>query len=180
MLTNKLHPLQTMCFIETGLSDYQRMTISALKIYFRKYTRKVISYRDFKKIGNERFMNSLLSLLSMKNILIIVKNLTNILKFCHILLNTYAAKKKKYIRENDKPFMTKAFSKGIMQRARFRNNFLKNPTDQNKLFYNKQRNFCVSLLRKEKKECLKKEKDKVKSRETISLVNNEDIESNEN
>ena len=100
-------------------------------------------------------MNSLLSLLSMKNILIIIKNLTNILKFCHILLNIYAPKKKKYIRENDKPFMTKAFSKDVMQKTRFRNNFLKNPTDQNKLIYNKQRNFCVSLLRKEKKVYLK-------------------------
>ena len=69
----------------------------------------------------------------------------------------------------------------------------------NKLIYNKQRNFCVSLQKKEKKEYFAKlnEKDitynkkfwhtvkpflsdKVKSRETITLVNNENIESNEN
>ena len=67
------------------------------------------------------------------------------------------------------------------------------------LTYNKQRNFCVSLLRKEKKEYFAKlyEKDitdnrkfrhtvkpflsdKVKSRETTTLVNKENIESNEN
>ena len=48
--------------------------------------------------------------------------------------------------------MTKAYSKAIMQRIRFRNKFLKNPTDLNKVLYNKQRNYCVSLLRKEKKE----------------------------
>ena len=95
--------------------------------------------------------------------------------------------------------MTKTFSKAIMQRTRFRNKFLKNPTDQNKLIYNKQRNLCVSLLRKEKKEYFAKlyEKDitdnrkfwhtvkpflsdKVKSRETTTLVNKENIESNEN
>ena len=58
---------------------------------------------------------------------------------------------KRKIRGNNKPFMAKAFPKAIMQRARLRNKFLKNPTDQNKLIYNKQRNFCVSLLRKEKK-----------------------------
>ena len=29
--------------------------------------------------------------------------------------------------------------------------FLKNPTDRNKVLYNKQRNYCVSLLKKEKK-----------------------------
>ena len=56
--------------------------------------------------------------------------------------------------------MTKAYSKAIMQRIRFRNKFLKNPTDLNKVLYNKQRNYCVSLLRKEKKECFAKSNEK--------------------
>ena len=95
--------------------------------------------------------------------------------------------------------MTKTYSKAIMPRTRFRNKFLKNPNDQNKLLYNKQRNYCVSLLRKEKKETFARlnEKDitdnrkfwhavkpflsdKVKSREAIILVDNENIKSNEN
>ena len=86
-----------------------------------------------------------------------------------------------------------------MQRTRFRNKFLKNTTDQSKLIYKKQRNFCVSLLRKEKKEyCAKPNEkditdkrkfwhtvklflsDKVNSIENITLVNNENIEPNEN
>ena len=95
--------------------------------------------------------------------------------------------------------MTKAYSKAIMQKTRFRNKLLKNPNDQNKLLYNKQRNYCVSLLRKKKKEYSARlnEKDitdnrkfwhtvkpflsdKVKSREAIILVDNENIKSNEN
>ena len=47
-----------------------------------------------------------------------------------------------------------------MQRTRFRNKFLKNTTDQSKLIYKKQRNFCVSLLRKEKKEYCAKPNEK--------------------
>ena len=39
-----------------------------------------------------------------------------------------------------------------MERTRLRNTFLKNPSVANKLAYTKQRNFCVSLLRKVKKE----------------------------
>ena len=54
---------------------------------------------------------------------------------------------KKYIHGNDKPFKTKALSKSIMERARLRNNFLKNP-----IACIKQRNFYVSLLRKVKRE----------------------------
>ena len=43
-----------------------------------------------------------------------------------------------------------------MQRTRFRNKLLKNPTEENKLLYNENRNFCVSSLRKEKKNTMKK------------------------
>ena len=38
-----------------------------------------------------------------------------------------------------------------MQRTRYRNKFLKNPTDENRYIYTKQSNLCVSLSRKEKK-----------------------------
>ena len=70
-------------------------------------------------------------------------------KFFHTLLNTHTPKPKKYMRGDNKPFMTKTFSKPIMLRTRSRNKFVKNPTDQNKLIYNKPRNYWVSLLRKE-------------------------------
>ena len=56
----------------------------------------------------------------------------------------------KYIRGNDKQFMNKVLSKATMQRTKLRNNFLKDPSAANKFSYNKQRNWCVSLLRKEK------------------------------
>ena len=45
--------------------------------------------------------------------------------------------------------MNKRLSKTTMQRTRFRNKFLKNPADENRYIYTKQRNLCVSLLRKE-------------------------------
>ena len=94
--------------------------------------------------------------------------------------------------------MTKALSKAMMQRTRFRNKLLKNPTTENRLIYNRQRNFCLSFLRKEKREYFANlnEKDitdnrtfwhivkpflsdKIKSREIITLVNNENITSKE-
>ena len=99
------------------------------------------------------------------------------------------------IRRNKKPFMTKAYSKAIVQRTRFRTKFLKNPTDLNKVLNSKQRNYCVSLLRKKyfpklnEKEIIDNIKfwhtvkpfllGKVKSKESIILVNNDNIESKE-
>ena len=47
--------------------------------------------------------------------------------------------------------MNKALSKAIMQRTKLRNKFLKDPSAENKFSYNKQINWCVLLLRKEKK-----------------------------
>ena len=48
------------------------------------------------------------------------------------------------------PFMNKALSKEIMTATRLRNEFLKDRSEENKKKYSKQRNYCVSLLRKSK------------------------------
>ena len=120
------------------------------------------------------------------------KNSDRFYEIFHSVLNNHAHRRKKYICGNNKTFMTKTYSRAIMQRTRFRNKFFKNPTEENKLHYNKQRNFCVSLLRKEKKEYFAKinEKDmthkmkfwqtvkpflsyKVKSKEPNILVEND-------
>ena len=90
--------------------------------------------------------------------------------------------------------MTKVLSKAVMQRTHLRNKFLKNPINQNRLTYTRQRNFCLSLLRIEKKEYFVNlnETDindnrkfwytvkpflsnKIKYRETTILVRNEKI-----
>ena len=49
------------------------------------------------------------------------------------------------------PFLNKDLSKAIMTRTKLRNIFLQNKGEENKIRYTKQRNFCVSLLRKTKK-----------------------------
>ena len=51
-LTNKPRSFQTKCVIETELSGFYRMTISVLKIHFRRLTPKVINYSDFRKFDN--------------------------------------------------------------------------------------------------------------------------------
>ena len=48
--------------------------------------------------------------------------------------------------------MNKILSKAIMLRTNPRNKFVKNRSNENKTNYAKQRNQCVSLLRKAKKE----------------------------
>ena len=85
-----------------------------------------------------------------------------------------------------------------MQRTKLRNKFRKDPSAENKYSYNKQRNWCVSPLRKEKKMFFanlnekdiidKKEfwqtikpflSEKTKSREKITLIENENLVSDD-
>ena len=49
------------------------------------------------------------------------------------------------------PLFKKESSKAIMTRTKLRNIFLQNRSEKNRIRYTKQRNFCVSLLRKTKK-----------------------------
>ena len=60
--------------------------------------------------------------------------------------------KKKIQRFNNNPFMTKQLRKAIMHRSRLKNVFNKTCTPKTYDSYKKQRNFCVNLLRKTKKE----------------------------
>ena len=48
--------------------------------------------------------------------------------------------------------MNKAISKAVMDRRRLRKKFLKNRYAENKLAYNRQRNYCFSLTRKSKRD----------------------------
>ena len=67
-------------------------------------------------------------------------------------LNKHAPIKKKYIRANHANFVTKALRKAIMLRSRLRNIFLKEKSLESKKAYNKQRNICVKMVKKAKKE----------------------------
>ena len=64
------------------------------------------------------------------------------------VLNQHAPQKIKYVRSNQILFMAKQLSKEIMKRSRPRNNFLRNRTEENKIFHRRQRNYYVFLLRK--------------------------------
>ena len=58
---------------------------------------------------------------------------------------------KQVVRGNNAPFMNKTLAKAFMHRSKLRNNFYRNPTGDNKKLYNRQRNYCTNLLRKEKR-----------------------------
>ena len=68
------------------------------------------------------------------------------------VLNKHAPTKKKYVRANHVPFMTRALRKAIMLRSRLRNKHNKSRTAENWNNFRKQRNRCVKLFRQAKKD----------------------------
>ena len=76
----------------------------------------------------------------------------NFISSCNRILDEHAPQKKRYLRGNQSPFMNKTLVKAIMVRSKLRNIFLRNKTEENRSNYSKQRNLCVTLLRKSKRE----------------------------
>ena len=55
ILTNCPRSFQNLCVIETGLSDFHKMTFTLMKSTFEKFKPKVIFYRNFKNFSNDTF-----------------------------------------------------------------------------------------------------------------------------
>ena len=60
----------------------------------------------------------------------------------------HAPLKKKTLRGNQAPFLSKEPRKEIYTRSKLKNKYNRNPTGESKAIYKKQRNKCVSLRRK--------------------------------
>ena len=125
MLTNKPLSFKHSCVIETGLSDFHRMTVTVMKAIFEKLQPRVVNYRDYKYFENYRFRADLLSELSKANIEGNEEELSDFLSICKIILDLHAPRKQKYARGNHMPFVNRALSKEIMTRTGLRNIFFK-------------------------------------------------------
>ena len=55
ILTNTPHSFQNLGAIETGFSDFHRMTVTVAKINFQKLKPRIINYRDYKFFDNLRY-----------------------------------------------------------------------------------------------------------------------------
>ena len=70
MLTNSPNSFKNSCAIETGLSDFHKITETILKIKSEKLKPRIEHYKDYKTktLSNDKFREYLLSKLPMENI----------------------------------------------------------------------------------------------------------------
>ena len=75
-------------------------------------------------------------------------NYNNLVNTFRNIADKHVPIKRKTLRGNQAPFMTRDLRKAIYNRSRLKNNLNKNQTNENRIKYKKQRNKCVSLRKK--------------------------------
>ena len=148
IITNRKPYFKKTCLIETGLSDFHKLTVVSLKSQILKAPPKRKLYRDYKTFDENNFNNDLKSKLDTINNL-------DYITFEDIfisVLNTHAPIKTKILRASNHKFMTKALRKAIMTRSRLKSIYLKNQNTTNWNNCKSQRNFCTNLLRKTRRD----------------------------
>ena len=147
LLTNQSQLfMKTNTFI-TGISDFHALTTSIMKMPFIKGNPKVNFYRNYKNFEKEKFEEELFSKLNNESDLDYDKFEEIFIK----VLDYHAPVKKKILRSNENPFMTKSLRKAIMKRSQLKNKFIKKRNKTNWQKYKNQRNFCSNLLKQTKR-----------------------------
>ena len=149
ILTNKRKVFTSSITIETGLSDWHKMTLTVLKSYYKKQKPIKVNYRDYRNFDDNDFRNNLKRELEAIDI-----NAMTLEKFNRAFkttLDDHAPLKVKTIRGNHAHFMNKTLSKAVMHRSKLKNKYFKNPTNENWELFRKHRNYCVGLFKREKR-----------------------------
>ena len=67
------------------------------------------------------------------------------------MLNKHAPLKKKLLRANHAPYITKTLRKAIMRRSQLETKYLKTKTQTDLKLYKKHKNFCSKLYKRERR-----------------------------
>ena len=111
--------------------DYHKMITTFFKLHFSRLRPKVITYRNYKKFHEEKFLNDLQETNIIMNEKDPNQNYQSLTKKILTIVNKHAPLKKKIVRGNQALFTTKEFQKAIYTRSRLKNKMDKNPTEKN-------------------------------------------------
>ena len=147
ILTNTPKNIKNKGTVETGLSDFHHLIYSMLKTKFIKLPPKIIKYRDYRNFNEIYFLQEL-------NYCIANNYIGNYDEFENIftnILNRHAPLKTKFLRANNKPYVSKELRKSIMKRSHLKTLAQNSDKPEDWVNYRRQRNLVVKLNRKAKK-----------------------------
>ena len=139
--------LSTAYTMTTGFSDFHKMTLAVMDKTFTKLPPTTIKYRCFRNFDKDSFSETLNNILQDDTKDFEAKNKSIVEE-----LDKSAPFKFKKLRGNNAPFVNKELRKAIMERSKLKSSWLKDKQNDNKkTLYHRQRNYCLSLLRRTKK-----------------------------
>ena len=146
-LTNCHQSFQGTTTVSTGLSDFHKLVVTCMKTTFPKAKPKIIQYRNFKDFNEDNFRVDLRGRFENQ----VIDNYNQFDEIFLEVLNRHAPPKKKVVRANHKPYMTKIVRKAIMRRSALENKFYKDKSLESGIRYRKQKNYTKRLIKREKK-----------------------------
>ena len=108
---------------------------------------KEITYKDYKLFDSSKFKKEPKNVLTKENIDSCTKFDENFLK----VLNTHAPLKRKLLRANHAPYISKTLRKAITRRSYLEKVYFKKRTDHSLKAYKKQKTYCSRLYKKKEK-----------------------------
>ena len=114
------------------------MVITVMKMSFKKHSPIERHNREYKYFDQTKFKNNLNEKLN-KDIFIYESFETDFIE----VLNKYASLRKKFLRANHAPYITKTLRKAVMDRSQLETKYLKTKTQTNLKLY---KTFVVSYI----------------------------------
>ena len=118
-ITNSPLSFQNTIAVSNGLSDFHKMVITVMKMSFKKHFPIERHYRDYKYFDWSKFKNNRNEQLSIE------------------VLNKHAPLRKKLLRTNHAPYITKTLRKAIMRRSKLETKYPKTKTETDLKLYKK-------------------------------------------
>ena len=59
IITNNPRSFEGSMTIETGLSDFHKLSLTVMKIFYKKQKSNIIKYRSYRNFDNEAFISNL-------------------------------------------------------------------------------------------------------------------------
>ena len=132
--------------VTNGLSDSHKMVITVIKMSFEKHSPIERHYRDYKYFDRTKFKNNLNEKLSEG-----ISNYESFETTFIEVLNKHAPLRKKLLRANHAPYITKTLRKAIMRRSQLETKYLKSKTQTDLELYKNHKNFCSKLYKRERR-----------------------------
>ena len=145
-ITNSPLNFQNTIVFTNGLSDFHKMVITVMKISFKKHSPIERHYRYYKCFDQTKFNNNLNEKL--------IEGIPSYESFETTFtegLNKHASLKKKLLRANHAPYITKILRKAIMHGSQLETKCLKSKTQTNLKLYKNHKNVCSKLYKRERR-----------------------------